>query len=111
MLSRNATIASAVGLHARPATIFSRKVKSSGIPVAVGRPGGASVDGASVLAVMMLGIRCGEEVVLTTDVPNSEKLLDELVALLEVDHGVAAIVSDPGHPMPTPLIPHLTTPS
>lgn len=102
MSSRTAIIASTVGLHARPATVFSRKVKASGIPIFVGRPGGTTVDGSSVLAVMMLGIRCGEEVVLTTTAAKSEKILDELVALLEEDQGVAAIACHPGHPMTTP---------
>lgn len=102
MPSRTAIIASAVGLHARPATVFSRKVKACGIPITVGRPGGITVDGASVLAVMMLGIRWGEEVVLTTQIPKSEKVLDELVALLEVDHDVTALPSNPLRPMSGP---------
>ncbi len=103
MPSRTVIIASSIGLHARPATVFSRKVKTSGIPITVGRPGGILVDGASVLAVMMLGIRCGEEVVLSTEHPEAGEVLDELVALLEVDQDMPAAPLSTVHPMPDPV--------
>ena len=92
MPSRTAIIASAVGLHARPATEFSRKVQASGISITVGRPDGTRVNGASVLAVMALGITCGEPIVMSTERPGSEGLLDDLVNFLETAHDVT-----PGH--------------
>ncbi len=103
MPSRAATIASPIGLHARPATEFSRKVSASGIPITVGRIGGNTVNGASVLAVMMLGIRCGEEVVLSTEHPGSEKVLDDLVAFLEVDHHLPTAPLGPMRPTSDPV--------
>ncbi len=86
MASRNATIASSVGLHARPATQFTRKVAGSGISVTVGKAGGRPVNAASVLAVMALGAKCGQEVILTADGDGAEEILDDLVAFLETDH-------------------------
>ena len=86
MTTRTAIIASSVGLHARPASLFVQKVTRSGLPVAIARPGGTPVNAASMLAVMSLGVKCGEEVELSCDAENSEAFLDELVAFLAVDH-------------------------
>ena len=86
MPSRTATIASAVGLHARPATLFTKRVTASGIPVSIGKEGGRTVNAASMLAVMALGAKCGQEVVLTADGDGAEDILDDLVAFLETDH-------------------------
>lgn len=86
MPSRTATIASTVGLHARPATLFTKKVSATGISVTIGKEGGKSVNAASMLAVMALGAKCGQEVVLTADGNGAEEILDDLVAFLETDH-------------------------
>ena len=39
MTTRTAIIASSVGLHARPASLFVQKVTRSGLPVTIARPG------------------------------------------------------------------------
>lgn len=83
MSTRTVTIASSVGLHARPAALFVQKVTESGTGVTIGRPGGKTVNAASMLGVMSLGAKHGEEVELTSD---DDALLQELVAFLEVDH-------------------------
>lgn len=86
MASRTATIASTVGLHARPATLFTKKVAAAGMPVTVGKEGGKTVNAASMLAVMALGAKHGEEVILTADGEGADEVLDDLVAFLETDH-------------------------
>ena len=40
MTTRTAIIASSVGLHARPASLFVQKVTRSGLRVTISRPGG-----------------------------------------------------------------------
>ncbi len=89
MTSRHAIIAAPVGLHARPATQFAQRVVAAGLPISVGRPGGTTVNAASVLAVMALSIRCGEEVVLTSKGPDAGHVLDDLVIFLETIHDAA----------------------
>lgn len=86
MSSRTATIASAVGLHARPATLFTKKVAEAGIPVTVGKEGGNTVNAASILAVMALGAKYGEKVILTATGEGADDVLDGLVTFLETDH-------------------------
>ena len=43
------------------------------------------VDARSILGVMALGAKCGEEVLLTADGDGADAALDELVALLSRD--------------------------
>ena len=82
MASRSAVVASAVGLHARPATLFVQAVTESGLPVKVGRLGQPGVDARSVLMIMSLGVKCGEEVELTAEGDGADEVLDGLVELL-----------------------------
>ena len=67
MAQRTVTIASSVGLHARPAALFVEAVNETGLDVEIGRPGDDAVDASSILGVMALGAKHGEEVVLTAD--------------------------------------------
>lgn len=85
MLQRRATIKSASGLHARPASYFTQAAAATGMPVTIGREGQPPVAASSVLMVMGLGLRQGEEVVLTADAPEAGPALDELAALLATD--------------------------
>jgi phosphocarrier protein HPr len=85
MTERSVTIASKVGLHARPASMFVQAVAGSGVPVTISRPGDEPVDAASILGVMALGAKCGEEVLLQADGAEAERVLDDLVALLSRD--------------------------
>ena len=85
MPERTVTIASSVGLHARPASIFVQKVSGYDVEVLISKVGEEPVDASSILGVMALGAKHGEEVVLTSDDPDSEAILDELVALLATD--------------------------
>jgi phosphocarrier protein len=85
MASRTVTIASSEGLHARPASMFVEQASESGLDVEIGRPGEDAVDATSILGVMALGAKHGEEVVLTAEGDNAEEVLDGLVALLSRD--------------------------
>lgn len=85
MASRNVTIASSVGLHARPAALFVEQASASGLDIEIGRPGEDAVDATSILGVMALGAKHGEEVVLTAEGDNADEVLDGLVELLSRD--------------------------
>lgn len=85
MVERTVIVASRVGLHARPAMLFTQAAAASGLAVTIARPGGEPVDAASILFVMSLGVPNGEEVTLTADGPGADGALAELVALLATD--------------------------
>ncbi len=85
MPERTVTIASSVGLHARPAALFVQAATATGLPIQIGRTGEEQVDARSILGVMALGAKHGEEVTVTADGDGAESALDELVALLSRD--------------------------
>jgi len=85
MATRTVTIASSVGLHARPASLFVEAAAESGLDVEIGRPGEDAVDATSILGVIALGAKHGEEVVLTAEGADADAVLDRLVALLSTD--------------------------
>ena len=85
MAQRTVTIASSVGLHARPAALFVEKAAATGLDVEIARPGEDPVDATSILGVMALGAKHGEEVVLTAEGEGADAALDGLVELLATD--------------------------
>ena len=85
MAQRTATVASKVGLHARPAATFTAAVSEYDLDIEIALEGGEPVDASSVLGVMTLGAGCGDKVVLTAEGEGAEEALDELVKLLETD--------------------------
>lgn len=85
MPERTVTIASAIGLHARPASLFCQAAARTGVPVILTAPSGASVNAASILGVLSLGLDHGETVTLQADGEGAEGALASLVRLLETD--------------------------
>jgi phosphocarrier protein HPr len=85
MSERTVTIASSVGLHARPAALFVQAASATGLPVQISKTGGEPVDARSILSVMALGAKCGQEVLLTAEGKDADTALDGLVALLSRD--------------------------
>jgi len=85
MPERSVTIASSVGLHARPASLFSQAAGKTGAKVTLTSAAGKSVNAASILGVLSLGIGHGDEVVLATEGDNADAALDALATLLETD--------------------------
>jgi phosphocarrier protein len=85
VFERRAVIASAVGLHARPAALFTRDAATAPVPVTIAKAGGEPVDAKSILFVLTLGAAHGDEVVLRAEGDGAEETLDRLVTLLEQD--------------------------
>ncbi|MCG8654256.1 MULTISPECIES: HPr family phosphocarrier protein [unclassified Yimella] len=85
MAQRTVTIASKVGLHARPAALFVQAASETGLDVQIAKPGEDPVDATSILGVMALGARHGEEVELTAAGDGADEALDSLVDLLSRD--------------------------
>lgn len=84
MAEQTIRIASAHGLHARPASIFTQAAAAAGVPVQLSK-GDKSVNAASILAVISLGIDHGDEVTVSAEGDNAERIVGELVALLSSD--------------------------
>jgi phosphocarrier protein HPr len=86
MPERSVTVASSVGLHARPASLFAQAASKVGVPVTLTSAAGKSVNAASILGVLSLGIGHGEEVTLqTADGDGADQALDTLAEFLGRD--------------------------
>lgn len=84
MPERTVTVASAHGLHARPASLFVQAVTASGLPVQIAK-GDKSINAASILGVISLGINHGDEVTLSAEGDGADELLDALTEILTTD--------------------------
>ena len=82
MPQRTVVVAARSGLHARPAALFSEAAAALGVPVTVTNAAGSTVDAASILGILTLGVDHGQSVVLASE---SADALDALAALLERD--------------------------
>jgi len=85
MAERIVTVASRVGLHARPAAVFVKAASAAPVAVTIAKEGKDSVSARSILAVLGLDVRCGDQVTITADGAGAEATLDELEALLSDD--------------------------
>lgn len=86
MLERTVLVGSTHGLHARPAKLFSQAAAAAGFPVTLTKTGGKTVNAASILGLISLGINHGDEVTIAADGDTAESILEELAQLLLTDH-------------------------
>jgi phosphocarrier protein len=82
MVERRVNVGWAEGLHARPASLFVRAATAAGVPVTIAKSDGTPVNAASMLAVLGLGARSGDEVVLVSQAEGAEAALDRLAKLV-----------------------------
>lgn len=81
MVSTTAVIGSTSGLHARPASLFAQAAAATGLRVTIAKDE-KSINAASVLGLLTLGISHGDEVELTVEGENEQAVLDELATML-----------------------------
>ena len=87
MPERRVVVGSKVGLHARPAALFVQAAAKQPVKVTIAKDGRDPVDARSILAVLSLDVRGGEEVVLATaEAEGAEAALDELATVVATDH-------------------------
>ena len=86
MLERTVTLGSKSGLHARPAAIFVQKAKEFQSQVTVAKNDKA-VNGKSILSILTLGAKQGDQVVLKVNGDDAQAAVKKLATLLEEDLG------------------------
>ncbi len=78
------TVANKLGLHARPATLFAETASSLNAEIKVRRcDGGDSVDGSSIMQMMLLAATQGTQIEITATGPDPQQALGALVKLVE----------------------------
>ena len=85
MSERTVTVASSVGLHARPASLFAQAAAKTGVAVTLTSAAGKSVNAASILGVLSLGIGHDEVVTLSAEGAEADAALDALAEVLATD--------------------------
>lgn len=84
MVERRVTVGWTEGLHARPASIFVRAATAAGVPVTIAKAAdGNAVNAASMLAVLGLGAKGGDEIILASADDASDSALDRLAKLVQ----------------------------
>jgi phosphocarrier protein len=85
MPERRVAVGSKVGLHARPAAMFVQAAAKQPVKVTIAKVGGDPVDARSILSVLALDARGGDEVVLAAEGDGADQALEELAALVARD--------------------------
>jgi phosphocarrier protein HPr len=80
MAERRVTVQAEAGLHARPAALFVQAATRVSMDVSVGRPDADPVNAKSILSVIGLDVRHGEEIVIIAEGDGADAALDDLAA-------------------------------
>lgn len=88
MVKGTVTVGPEVGLHARPAADFVRVASLSGHKVHVVNRIGKKAVGTSILAVLSLGAKHGEELVIEVDGPEESSILEALILVVSGEKAV-----------------------
>jgi phosphocarrier protein HPr len=85
MAQRTVVVASQVGLHARPAKLFTQAAAAAPVKVTIAKGDGPAVDAASILRVMALAVKHGDEVTIAAEGAGADDVLDRLAEMLATD--------------------------
>jgi phosphocarrier protein HPr len=81
MVSRSVAVANALGMHARAAARFVHAASAFHSRISVAR-GARTVDGKSILGILLLAAARGSDIVLTADGPDEATALETLCDLV-----------------------------
>ena len=87
MIERTVVVATQIGLHARPAAVFCKAAAAQPATVTLATAEGDSADARSMLSVLGLGVRGGQQVTLSADpdATGAQASVDALAELLASD--------------------------
>lgn len=84
MISFEYTIKDSLGIHARPAGLLSKTVKSLDSVITL-KKDGKEVNASKLIAVMGMGIKCGDTVTVTADGGDEEGAVKKLKDFFEAN--------------------------
>lgn len=82
MAKRSCMVGPAVGLHARPAADFVRVATASKHQITVTNRHGKKAQGNSILGILSLGAKHGEELVIEVIGPDEDAVLEALLRVV-----------------------------
>ena len=86
MITKKLTILNKLGIHARPAAQFVRVASRFSADVTVEKDD-ESVDGKSIMGLMMLAVGCGADITVTTDGSDEAAAMAALEELVSKKFG------------------------
>ena len=84
-VTRNVVVGSRVGLHSRPAKLVAEEAAKLSVIVKISKADGTPVDARSLLSILALGAKKGDEVTLTAGGDGADAAVDALATLIERD--------------------------
>lgn len=89
MVSRTVVVTNALGMHARASARFVHAASAFQARITVTR-GARTVDGKSVLGILLLAAARGSEILIAADGPDEPAALEALCGLIESGFGEGA---------------------
>jgi phosphocarrier protein len=84
-VSRIVVVGSRVGLHARPAKLVAQEAGRQSVVVKIAKIGRDPVEARSLLSLLALGAKQGDEVTLSADGDDAEAAVEAVASLVEKD--------------------------
>jgi phosphocarrier protein HPr len=84
-VSRVVVVGSRVGLHARPAKLVAQEAGRQPVVVKIAKDGKDPVDARSLLSLLALGAKQGDEVTLSAEGDDAEAAVAAIASLVEQD--------------------------
>ncbi len=88
MITKKLTVLNKLGIHARPAAQFVRAASRFKADVTVVKDD-ESVDGKSIMGLMMLAVGCGAVITVSVDGPDEQESMEAIESLLASKFGEA----------------------
>lgn len=82
MKSFNYTIKDELGIHARPAGMLAKTAKALDSDITITK-GDKTVGAAKLMALMGLGVKCGDTITVTANGGDEDAALEEMKSFLE----------------------------
>lgn len=85
-VSRSVVVGSRVGLHSRPAKLVAQEAAEQRVVVKIAKNGGGDpVDARSLLSILALGAKKGDQVTLWAEGEGADDAIEALAVLIERD--------------------------
>lgn len=78
------TIKDKLGIHARPAGMLAKKAKEFESVITICK-GEKEVNAAKIMALMSLGVKCGDNVAITAEGPDEDRAIQQMKDFFEAN--------------------------
>ena len=73
-----------IGIHARPAGLLAKEAKQYESKIVIDKAG-KTAEATKLMAVMSLGVKCGEEITVTVEGADEETAVEKIKAFFEAN--------------------------